>query len=242
MTNKYIAMIIEPRKHRALEFVLRNALQTLPTQWKIIVFHGNKNKSFLEDIIHNQLKEWIERITIVPLNVDNLNSLTYSYLFTKRSIIYDYLEDSEYFLVFQTDSMIFPENIHLLDEFIKGDYDYIGSPWMITTYKPTKDRDYIGNGGFSLRKTKTMLNILEMYDSFKLECLHLEDLFFCTKFDKIEIKKPSYEDAKKFCVGEVYSDVTLACHQPWSSKHFSEFKKIYPESQTLFELQGVFED
>ena len=41
--DTYTAIIIEPREHKALEFVLSNFLQNLSTKWNFIIFHGNKN-------------------------------------------------------------------------------------------------------------------------------------------------------------------------------------------------------
>lgn len=241
--KKYIAMIIEPRKHRALEYVLTNVLENLDEKWKIIVFHGNKNGLFVHDIINNKLERWKHRIKTVHLNIDNLTLYEYSLLFVTRSVIYDYLEDSEYFLVFQTDSMIISKNKHLLDEFLNEDYDYVGAPWIKCNYEPTKQRDFIGNGGFSLRKTRTMLKILETYDYKNVDRGNVEDLFFSMKFDKIRTKKPSYERAMQFSIEEVFSPLTFACHKTWATPHvFNKLKELYPEVQTLKDLQGVVED
>ena len=52
----YTAIIVEPREHPALEFVLNNFLSTLSDEWNIIVFHGNKNIDFLKKIIENNLQ------------------------------------------------------------------------------------------------------------------------------------------------------------------------------------------
>ena len=45
--NSYTAIIIEPRKHKALSFVLNNVLNNLNDSWNIIVFHGNLNKEYI---------------------------------------------------------------------------------------------------------------------------------------------------------------------------------------------------
>ena len=49
---KYTAVIIEPRKHKALEFVLRNFIENLSDEWKILIFHGRQNKEFIQEIIY----------------------------------------------------------------------------------------------------------------------------------------------------------------------------------------------
>ena len=39
----YTAIILEPREHKALEYVLNNFLDNLSDEWNFIVFHGSKN-------------------------------------------------------------------------------------------------------------------------------------------------------------------------------------------------------
>lgn len=234
------AVIIEPRRHKAIEFVLQKFCEALPEDWSILFFHGNKNLSFVRTILekHVLLKR---RVILINLGIDNLTTREYSRLLSKRSCIYDHLLETDYFLIFQTDSLIFKQNIALLDYFIDGGYDYVGSPWLICNYQPTRDRDFIGNGGFSLRKTKTMLHILDTYDCDENDQGHMEDLFFTTRFEKISVKKPSYEMAMKFGVDEVFSPITLGCHKPWvNCPQYTEFKNIYPDCEILQSLQDVF--
>jgi len=235
MDFKYTAIIIEPRKYKALEFVLNNMLECLSEQWKIIFFHGINNIEYSNIIVNKLNNLFNNRIYLVQLDVENLNQKTYSKLLASKTIIYDYI-DTEYFLIFQTDSIIFKSNSHLIETFLDKNYDYIGAPWLICDYYPTRERDYIGNGGFSLRKTKTMLKIIE-YHKWDENNEWQEDLFFAKKYDNIETIKPSYEIAKQFCVDEVFSQITMACHKPWLNLHFEKFVKIYPECEILKNLQ-----
>ena len=48
---KKIAFLTEPRKHKALEFVLQNFISVLPSDWKIQVNHGVQNLDYLKSII-----------------------------------------------------------------------------------------------------------------------------------------------------------------------------------------------
>ena len=61
--EKYTAIIIEPRKHSALEFVLTNFLLNLSDNWNIIIFHGNKNINFVNNILRRSLYKYKNRIT-----------------------------------------------------------------------------------------------------------------------------------------------------------------------------------
>lgn len=127
------------------------------------------------------------------------------------------------------------KNSELIDSFLE--YDYIGSPWLITNYIPTKECDFIGNGGFSLRKKSKMIEIIE-----KIEWANkYEDLYFTTNYVNIKVNKPEYTKACTFCVDEVFSELTFACHKPWVHNHYELFKKIYPEVEVLKNLQDVVE-
>lgn len=235
MSYKYTAIIIEPRKHKALEFVLNNILDCLSNEWKIVFFHGLNNIEYSENISNKLNIIYDNRIKLVNLNVDDLNQKTYSKLLATKTLIYDYI-DTEYFLIFQTDSMMFKKNSHFINYFLEGNYDYVGAPWLICNYEPTKQRDFIGNGGFSLRKTETMLKIIENHKWEEDNEWH-EDLFFTKKYEDIVTIKPNYELAKKFCVDEIFSDTTMACHRNWCHDHFKQFTELYPECLILKDLQ-----
>lgn len=223
---KYTAVIIEPRKHAAIEFVLKNALHCLSDDWSIVFFHGNHNGDYVRNIVKD-----LDRIQLVHLPIDNLTLMEYSELLATKSIIYDYL--TEVFLIFQTDSMIFEENKELINDFLE--YDYVGAPWLICNYYITQICDFIGNGGFSLRRKSKMLEIIEKIKWAPLN----EDLYFSTNYEGIPVKKPAYEKAMTFSVEGVYSDVTFACHKPWVEIHYPHFRLRYPEVEILRQLQYV---
>ena len=249
---KYTAIIVEPRKHKALEFVLNNICDCLTDEWRIILFHGKNNHEFANEIV-SQLNNILykNRITLVNLYVDNLNQQTYTYsqLLANRNTIYEHIE-TDIFLVFQTDSIMLKKNAHLIYEYLQ--YDYVGSPWIICNYEPTKNCNFIGNGGFSLRNKKKMLEIIEKipYNN------EPEDLYFSTNYNNIVINKPSYEKALEFCVGEATTlnnlETILAVHQfwPWNYKinindninHIHDvIIEKYPECGVLLSLQDTEE-
>lgn len=241
MLAKYTAIIVEPRKHKALSLVLQNALECLSNDWSIVLFHGLQNKGFCESIIAEI--SGTNRIQLIQLQVDNLDQKTYSELFATRSILYDNIH-TDYFLVFQTDSFFFKEHMHLLDSFLEKRYDYVGSPWLICNYPPTRDRGFVGNGGLSLRNTAKMLEIIDKHDwnLVKMSAFEwLEDLYFTAPYSDVSLHKPSHEDAKLFSVDEVFSAISVGCHKPWVHSHFAEFVKLHPEIQLLKDLQSVEE-
>lgn len=221
----YTAIIVEPRKHNALSFVLHNFLQNLSNDWKIIVFCGNTNIQFLTDIINTELNQYINRITIYNLGVDNLTIEQYNILLTNKSF-YDYIP-TNIFLVFQTDTMIFEQNKDLIYDFMN--YDYVGAPWW---HNPV-EKEHVGNGGLSLRRKKKMLEIIEKVPYNGLP----EDVYFCYH-PTIHIRKPTFEKAKLFSVEFVFSEKSFGCHKPWC-KNFTEYYfTLFPEVKTLYELQN----
>ena len=114
---KYTAVIIEPREHAALEFVLKNFNDNLSDEWQFVVFHGKKNDVFTKNICDKVFTP--DRVKLVNLGVENLTISDYSKLFYD-DILYSNIP-TEVFLIFQTDSIIcskFKENIN---KFLQGD-------------------------------------------------------------------------------------------------------------------------
>jgi hypothetical protein len=216
----YTAIIVEPREHKALPFVIKNALDNLSNDWNVIIFHGNKNIEFVNSIVHG-----LERITTHNLNVDNLQRDEYSRLLMDRKF-YDHIP-TEMFLVFQTDSMIFEKNKDRINDFLK--YDYVGAPWK-------HHQNQVGNGGFSLRRKSKMIEIIEKEP--KPQCPHFPEDFFFSFPRNVSLYKPSYEEAKYFAFeSEFYTDC-FGSHQPWLVNNDTVLEH-YPEAVDLFILNGI---
>ena len=215
----YTAIIVEPREHPALEFVLNNFVSNLSDEWNIIVFHGNKNIDFLKKIIEKNLHT---RISLINLQVDNLTINDYNNLFMKSTILYDNIP-TETFLVFQTDTIIFEKHKQLINDFLK--YDYVGAP-----IKHNKT-PWVGNGGLSLRKKSKMLEIMnnEPYKNVP------EDFFFSLP-TSVSIYKPSITEAKFFSVEAIFNEVSFGCHQIWINDKYNELCEMYPEAKELSRL------
>jgi hypothetical protein len=227
------AIIIEPREHKSLEFVMTNFTDNLDERWNFILFHGNKNEDFVNNIIKNKLQNQIHRIKLLNLNVDNLTINDYNALFYDKSF-YDNIP-TEVFLVFQTDTIIcknFKDNIY---KFIE--YDYSGAPLT---------NGEVGNGGLSLRRKSKMLEILEKCSNKKYcnseETVYCnEDILFSNGLcsDLLQLNKPNFEDAKEFSTETVYSDKSFGMHAPWKHLSQDDIKSINeycPELNTLISL------
>jgi hypothetical protein len=233
---KYTAIIVEPREHKALSFVLNNFLENLSDEWGIVICHGNKNIDFIHTIIDNHLSQYTHRITLVNLMVDNLSIEDYNNLLTSEKF-YEYIP-TETFIVFQTDTMICPEYKEYIHKFIEYDYDYVGAPWNWD--HDNRKNSNVGNGGLSLRKKSKMLEIINKESEDKKNLI--EDVFFA-RSKVIDLYKPEPEEAFLFSIENIHgNNYPFGCHQPWNIPAGngginSTFCQMYPEIIELYNLQ-----
>lgn len=127
---------------------------------------------------------------------------------------YEALSDYEYILICQPDAWIFEDN---LEHFINFGYDYIGSVHML---RSNGNGGRVGNGGFSLRKTKKFAELCKEtnFDQFPFSLF--EDCVFSIRlknqlniaplgdgfeFGWQEQPQAAYEKIKKLPMG---------CHNP----------------------------
>jgi hypothetical protein len=226
----YSAIIVEPRKHRALEYVLNNFLENLSNQWNIIIFHGNLNIDYINDIINNKLINYKNRISMINLNVDNLTIDQYNELFITNFDFYNKIP-TETFLVFQTDTLINKKYKHFINQFLK--YDYVGAPWKWAPFG-------VGNGGLSLRKKSKMLQIMKndnnRYKNANNEFIN-EDVYFSMS-KVVNLYKPSFQLAKKFSIEAIFSLMSFGCHKAYIHIDNNLLFKRYPDIKILRDLNS----
>jgi hypothetical protein len=225
----FTAIIVEPRIHSALKIVLNNFNKNLDENWKLLIYCGINNKSFIENIINNDI--FVNRqINIVQLNINNLTIDEYNKLFFS-----DYFYSNittEVFLVFQIDTLLSDIYNKNINNFLN--YDYVGAPWC--------GLNQVGNGGLSLRKKSKMIELLNIGGFVKEDgTYHYEDRFFsntCGNINehKIILNKPSIDEAKQFSVETIFYDKSFGLHKPWNhlsvleidflKKHFYDLEDL----------------
>ena len=84
---------------------------------------------------------------------------SYSKLLCSKEF-YNRFINFEFIQIIQQDCWVFDDKI---DYFTGLGFDYIGAPWMVGGFEgnPKKQLWKVGNGGFSLRRTQSFVNILE---------------------------------------------------------------------------------
>lgn len=215
----FTAVIVEPRKHAALAFVLKNMATLLPDGWKILIFHGNTNGEFVQDIL-NEMEFPSRFLTSIQLDVDNLSIAQYNAVLMS-SAFYKCIP-TETMLIFQTDTMILEPTY--LAAFLS--YDYVGAPWK---------SGGVGNGGLSVRKKTNMIAVTQTV----LPCEVNEDVYFSMQ-QIVPLRKPTFQEAQKFSVETVFYEQPFGIHAPW--KHLNEYEmgvllEKYPAIQELMDLQ-----
>lgn len=150
------------------------------------------------------------------------NALMLSPGFYERFLAWDYM------LLYQLDAWVFRDE---LAEWTAKGYDYVGAPWplrpiyrnpvykfcsalktkMMPTEKTTDDRHAcrgrVGNGGFSLRRNRTIYELLRRHEERAAYYVrrsvfprYYEDVFFAVEAPRLEadFKIPPFEEALRF--------------------------------------------
>lgn len=224
MEKIYTAVLIEPRRHRALQLVLDNFLHRLDKRWGFLIFHGTENKTYLDDIINLHFSDHKDRISFVNMNVPDLSIYNYNAMLMSPKM-YSYIP-TETFLIFQTDTLLSDIHYNKIYDFI--DYDYVGAPWQ-----PHMNIGDVGNGGLSLRKKSKMLEVIAKNPPSPMKN---EDIYFS---NNSFLKKPSATDAKLFSVETVFSPVSFGVHKPWLYLPRYQIQEIAKHIPRIFELQEL---
>lgn len=117
--------------------------------------------------------------------------MAYGRLMTNPTL-YEVYDKYEYVLIYQLDCWVFRDE---LEAWCDKGYDYIGAPFFVKWFS---DRGlYVGNGGFSLRKVKSMISYLKKYNGKGLPHEGTDDGFFAANFDNT-LNIPSPQIAERF--------------------------------------------
>lgn len=230
------AVIVEPRKHKAFRFVVRNVLRHLPG-WRVQIFHGTTNGDYVRNIFADEIRKG--RVQLAGLPVRNLGATSYNNLLT--SLNFWGRVRGENVLVFQTDSMIL-EGGSGVGAYLQ--YDYVGAPWAwsVTRLKVP----LAGNGGFSFRKRSAMQWAIRNMSvahrrRFARGTLN-EDVFFARVLTASkQFSVAPWDVAKTFSVEAVYHPDSFGVHKPWAhlKANYAALVRAHPEVAVLARLNGI---
>ena len=232
---KYSAVIVEPREHKALPFVLNNILENLSDEWNLIIMHGNLNKEYIDNIIENKLNRYKNRIKCISIKKDGLTKEEYNQFIVSDEYFNAIPTDT--FLRVETDSMINPKNKNRINDFLK--YDLVGAPWDFPHDRNHILNGIVGNGGFTLRKKSKMLEILAACKYPYTDKSFASENTFISNCNSITVNKPTFEEAKKFSSETAIDSESFGLHKPWvHHKNIDELDALFPGVKELYNLQN----
>ena len=222
-------VIVEPRKHKFLELVVRNAMHFLREgTWNLTIFCGSNN----EEYVRNLLPAWKYRV--VNLGIDNMTADEHNLLLRQKSFWQAIPE--EHILITQTDACMLRDGI---EKFLY--FDFIGA-FTLNPYEqaPLTNAVSVGfNGGFSLRQKSTMLECLQRVslkdiDNYRKQLGkatlpsivynngHVaEDVYFVHACVMLNKKLPSVSDACKFSTEAICTLDCIGMHACFHKKFFA---------------------
>ena len=262
---KKIAFLSEPRRHKALKFVLENFLSVLPEEWYVQVNHGTHNIDYIKNIVDESeiLSEADSknRFLLYNLGVENMTHKDESDLLRTEGF-WDNI-DGDLLLKFECDTMLCPNSEYKISQFEK--YDYIGGYWGTQLYPldepyPTLQPGgaysppYNGpmvlcmNGGLSLRNKDVMIDVIKKYfDGYLASGKTWSEDYFFSEYTE----KPLTRDVITFSIDNGYISplemkAPFGLHKPWGGNPakghgvaYQDIKRICPEVEELKSLQDV---
>ena len=211
LTPKHTAVIVEPGFNSGFEFCVKNVLKHLGESWSLHVFHSAENDSFVKTSIAS-----IEGVKYSVLSsiveVNDYNQLL------KTKEFWNGIQ-GEKILIFQSDSLMLTTNITSFTKF-----DYIGAPWHLQNERWELIQslglvDGVGNGGFSLRSRRAMIEISSKFGP-NSPVSEQEDVFFASYAKKLGYRVADRASAYSFCHEVPCTDLKfdgfpMAIHAAW---------------------------
>ena len=245
---KKIAFLSEPRKHKALKFVLENFFSVLPEEWSVQVNHGTHNIDYIKSIVDESeiLSEADSknRFLLYNLGVENMTHKDESDLLRTEGF-WDNI-DGDLLLKFECDTMLCPYSEYKISQFEK--YDFIGGYWGTQSYP--LDEPYPKskpmNGGLSLRNKNMMIYLIKNYlDEYTASGKTYSDDYFFSEY----IEKPITRDVITFSIDNGYISpldmkAPFGLHKPWGTtpskghgRYYDDIKKVCKDVEKLELLQ-----
>jgi len=201
LNNYKEAVLIEFRDFPHIEFTIRNCIHKLGNSWSFTVVCGLGNQMLVKDICNNIS----DNIKIVVIDYYNIDVRIYNELLTSKTFWNKMC--GEKILIYQEDSCIFRKGI---DEFLQ--YDYIGAPWP---HEYNLNKLSVGNGGFSLRSKKVMLQVINTINVKDTTC-NIEDIYFTRVMVEHNIGSlANWTEASRFSIENIYNSKAISGHNFW---------------------------
>jgi hypothetical protein len=198
-----LGVIVETRRHPALEFVVSNFSRTLKIP--IQLFHGTGNLEFImSGAISVLVREG--KVHLVELRIQDLGARSYNALLMTKGF-WTLMGSRNKVLVFQTDAIACEQSEYRLSDFLS--FDYIGSKWP--RQRPVGLLIDGGNGGLSLRDWKKSYECLLRFPPENWT--GGEDGYFAFHIDLMGGEVGRDTDCAQFCTQHDFLYRSLGAHK-----------------------------
>jgi hypothetical protein len=213
-TTLYEAVLIEFRILPHLEFLIRNTILKLNSDWCHTVICGNLNYNYMSSLCNSISPH----INVIQLNYNTITSSIYNLLLTDIHFWNNFRGNK--ILLYQENSILFKNNIN---DFL--DYDYVSFPVII---QPEIINDI---GIFSLRTKQVMINALQKENiqdtlnvficNYKInanvdECP--EHIYFSTIIQEYNLGKvANWNNSSEFCTERILNENSFGGYNFWLS-------------------------
>lgn len=221
-------VIVEPREHPLLEYVVNNVHSTLGIP--IQIFHGAASRDY---ILASTIGSLINKGDVV-LSELNVNTLLPSKILNGFHMLDDFwssMEARKKILFFQTDSIVCKDSEYDISDFLS--YDYIGSKWR--SRRPNYLVIHGGNGGLSIRDWSASVECIHRFPPHLWE--GAEDEYFAFHLPVMGCKVGNELSCAKFATEEIFLTKSFGAHKidRLPPDELEAFLAYCPEAKRLIE-------
>ncbi|KAH8768007.1 hypothetical protein BGZ57DRAFT_472684 [Hyaloscypha finlandica] len=235
-----VAVIVETQFRTNLIPLVLHFSGVLGPSWPILIYTSMESVAQFSAsaALNRYLKSGTVQIRMLPQTVLFTNSDSVDEFMTTKWLWED-LAPAKHILIFQSDSMLCANAARSVDDYFA--YDFVGAPFA-------KNSGVGYNGGLSLRKRSTTLNVLEKWDwqKTKKDGDHFEDQWYFNRMIELQkeeekegiqpeeegaINLPTMEVARTFSVETIDYPHPLGVHQVhrWRKEQMLSLDQWCPE-------------
>ncbi|CAK9029057.1 unnamed protein product [Durusdinium trenchii] len=203
-----VLVLIEMRAHQDLDIVLRQSLSTLHGQWAILLVCGEKNRSFVEEVVRN----W-SFVHLMCLPREDLSRQAYANFRRSQELLAQLKAiGAEVVLFLECDAVLLRPGV---ERFLH--FDLVGAPWA---WAKSQDAA-VGNGGLCVRRLDFMCEALRCMGASHLGEVEdswwprNEDIGFAQAALQMGSQVPRWKLAAEFSVESMFHPRPVGCHKPW---------------------------
>ncbi|KAL9011496.1 MAG: hypothetical protein Q9173_003659 [Seirophora scorigena] len=208
-----VAFLVENRPLPTLAPLMLHFMGVLPQNWRFRFMGSPESVRSVRAsrAIRHQVEAGKLDLTHIPSNMTTGGQEQISRFLTTLWLYEKVLQPAEWLLVFQTDSILCANSDGNLDDWL--DYDWVGAPW-------SPDSRYGGNGGLSLRRVSSIIQILR--DQIRIPNSDPEDVWLTSRLGHRPGAKVANGSVSLTFSGEnIYYDKPMGYHTGGSGRWLS---------------------